>query len=202
MAGDVLTAGGCAAPCWQGLTPGQSTLKDVQHLLERTDPLTILVSEYPTDTDCLVWDIGIERQDDSFEIRTIQTVGSTVSFIESDSSSGIALKHVIAQLGEPEYAAVKLAVGPDGQYFILEVYYPSRGLSFVLWPNQQAVGRIGPNIPVAGIQYYKPGDLLSYLTAKEVCWRGAEKAKAWAENEQHLIQPWSGYGKAQVFETR
>ncbi len=199
---DALTAGGCSAPCWQGLTPGQSTLEDVEALLRRTDPLTILVSEYPTGNECMSWKIGVEFNNRVFDTRAIHIEGDEVRFIESSSRLDLSLRQVVSRFGLPEYTQAVVAKGPDGQFYVLEVYYPAKGLAFVLEPNQRDVGQIKANTPVSRIQYFPPGDLLSYLTTKESCARGTAQAKLWAANELRLVQSWSGYGKVKVFETQ
>jgi hypothetical protein len=184
---DALTSDGCSAPCWQGLTPGQSTLEDVEALLRRTDPLTILVSEYPAGNECKNWKVGVQLNNGGFDNRTIHVEGGEVKFIESSSTLDLSLQQVVSRFGSPEYAQAVVAKGPDGQLYILEVYYPAKGLAFVLEPNQRDVGQIRSNTPVARIQYFPPGDLLSYLATKQSCSRGIAEAKLWAANELRLV---------------
>ncbi len=101
--------------------------------------------------------------------------------------------------GPPEYMEALLAVGPDGYGELLEVYYPKRGLSFKMNPwgmggsPHQPVGQIHENLQVDQIEYYQPGDLLSYFMAKH----GYGPSYAQEEIDAN-IRPWSGFGTVQL----
>jgi hypothetical protein len=56
---------------------------------------------------------------------------------------------------------------------------------------------------VADIQYFEPGDLLSYFITEYSCGLGKEGAVAKAQREiANYIQPWPGFGPVRLITTR
>jgi hypothetical protein len=195
----------CKPPCWHNLTPGVSTTDDVESFLKKLDQ-----KDWPSKnninhkTGCNSWRISKETFGVINALFDLDIEKGTLIFISSSPPERIHLNKIVDQLGPPEYFKAVLAVGPDGQLYILEVYYPKQGLAFIISPNQNNdIGFIEPTMVIDSIEYFPPGDLQSYLTAKHSCGVGVENASADAQKTiQKYIQPWSGFGKVNVIQSR
>jgi hypothetical protein len=124
-----------------------------------------------------------------------------VRLIESSSALDFSLSSVISMLGEPEYVQASIAKGPDGELAILEVYYPTKGIAFVLWPDQSRPGMVEPWTRVRRVQYFAPSDLASYVKVSSACLWGLEAGNEWVAEQLRLYQPWQGYGQMRLTET-
>ncbi len=205
MDAGLLTGKPCKPPCWQNLTPGVSTTDDVERFLMNLDPKKWPSREEEVYKSSCRW----MRISDKLGIKVntlfdLYLDNGKLTFIGSRPPVVIRLKEIVDRFGTPEYFQSVLAIGPDGQYYILEVYYPSQGLAFLLNPNQDKdVGYIKSGMLVDFIEYFPPGDLQSYFTAKYSCEGGQEGAAAYAlEIIEKYIQPWSGFGKVNVIKSR
>ncbi len=199
---DLFTGEACSAPCWQGLKPGQSVSEDVERLLQRTDPLTITVSEYSPRSECRIVEVGVQRTHNGFDSRGVYIEDDRVTLIEFTPGFVLPLKRVIARFGEPEFIEAVQKEGPEGPYFTLDIFYPTLGLGFELSTQQQVAGYVKPNMAISRVQYFSPGDLLTSLSIRNSCGLGQSRAQLIAQDELRLIQPWSGYGKVKVIETQ
>lgn len=109
----------CSAPCWNGITPGETAWRDAVRIIQRDDRFAN----------------GEEREDDSGAVGYLwQTTtgasccqmasrdGEVVSVILLALAPEMVLGDVIAKLGEPEYL-IGQAVSDDQAY--LTLVYPS-----------------------------------------------------------------------------
>jgi hypothetical protein len=201
----LLTGKPCQAPCWQGLTPGQSKVEDVNRFVNALDP-KVWVGRAVRDQPSGCKSIRVTDNQDRFSVTQIvdlQIENGFLTFIGSFPSVRPQLNEVVSHFGPPEFVESKLAVGPDGSFYILEIYYPRLGVAFGVIPNQNDIGNIESNMRIDSIQYFPPGDLLSYLTVRNSCDVGIENAKRDAAEEiTKFIRPWTGFGKVEVFESR
>ncbi len=205
MDAGLLTGRPCTPPCWQNLTPGVSTTDDVERFLKNLDP-----KKWPGRREkgyksgCRWLRISDELGIEGNTIFDLYLDNGKLTFIMSSPPALPHLKEIVDRFGTPEYLQAVLAVGPDGQLYILEVYYPSQGLAFLVKPNQNKdVGYIKSGMLVDFIEYFPPGDLQSYFTAKYSCFVGQESASSYGQDIiKKYIQPWSGFGKVNVIKSR
>lgn len=191
----------CKAPCWHQLVPGQSTTSDVVRFLD--SPRMRFwwpdrnVHKYGAQIDWI-------RISDRTQPRIVDLYmeDGKLTFIRSWGSTSATLGQVVEHFGPPEYVLALLAVGPERSVYVLEVYYPKRGLGFEMSAlgmgaatDHPDVGQISADMPVEAIQYYQPGDLRSYFTVRQPAFPRGE-----LEVEKEL-QPWPGFGKVKVIET-
>jgi len=92
-----------------------------------------------------------------------------LTYLHSAHANMPHLKQIADSFGPPEYIEAVLAIGPDSGYYIPEAYYPKLGLAFKISPNRNDTGYIKQNMEIRSIEYFAPGDLLSYLTTKYSC---------------------------------
>jgi len=190
----------CKAPCWNNLTPGRSTIDDVNNFLstlstkEWPDRKTIIARE----PECKFIHLTDNTASEKVNMVVNLYIENNILVSVTSSTPGMTtLKHVVNQFGYPEYVKALLARGPDGEYYSLEIYYPSKGLAFELLPDQQKdIGYITENLKIFSTQYYIPGDIESFFVQKYSCSFGPDKAIVYAQRDitQHL-QPWTGFGE-------
>lgn len=194
----------CSAPCWQNLTPGISTDKDVEHFLDN-----LSMTEWPSrrtfdyESGCRSTRLAdTTSNEDVGAVLDLNIENERLTFVESFHPGMFKLKGIVDAFGPPEYFKALLAVGPDGDFYNLEVYYPQRGIAFQVSVNQKERGYIRPSMKIDTVQYFVPGDLLTYLTTIYSCDLGQEGALINAKKDILFVQSWSGFGKINVIQTK
>ncbi len=189
---------GCKAPCWHGLTPGQSTFKDVDDFLAN-------LSAYQwAERDTFVLGAGCKSIliHENFGVRAVDfyAVDDHLIFIKSYHPKKISLGEIVDHFGDPEYFKAVLDIGVDYQFYILEVYYPHKGLGFEFMPDQEkGIDRIEPDMMVSTIHYFEPGDFSSYYLSRYSCFTEKAGVILGGQTEiENLLQEWSGFGKIDV----
>ena len=194
----------CKAPCWNNLTPGLSTGDDVNNFID------ILSKNGWTGRDDRFYESGCQ----SIRISDIpghyvnkavefKIQNQKLTFIESVPEDTPTLGEIVDHFGDPEYIEAILAVGPEGSGHIFNVFYPTQGLAFDMLigknntdPIKENIGYITRDMKVFTIQYFPPGDLLSYLTVKDSCYVGQDGAVENAQNAiAKYVQSWTGFGE-------
>ena len=189
---------GCKPPCWHGLTPGQSTSEDVN------DFLANLSRDQWPERDIRVFDTGCKsiRIFGNFNIvmADLYIVDGSLTFIQSYSPNETRLGEIVDHFGDPEYFKAVLDIGVDYKFYILEVYYPHKGLVFEILPDQEKViGSIGADMVVSAIHYFEPGDLSSYFLSEYSCdWEKTDAILRGQTEIDNFIQEWHGFGKIDV----
>ncbi len=195
-------------PCWQGLIPGQSSEQDVMDFLEHKltqQEKGQAMNSLSARSDCQVFR-WLTRQGSGIDlenrVREIHVEHGKISYILVEMPwFGPTMEDVIEIYGPPEYVFSLLAVGPDGEHYILEVYYPSRGLAFKLHPTQ--VRRITPRTRVSAIEYYTPGDIKHFFIARSACFHSrSEDLLPNIALEASMVRPWAGFGEIEVLSNR
>ena len=124
-----------------------------------------------------------------------------LTYILSVHDNMPSLGQIADHLGPPEYFEALDVVGPDGEAYMLTIYYPKKGVAFEVAVDMKDLGYIKPDMVVSDIQYFAPSELLSYFLAR-YCGVGPVGATSTANIEIAHIQPWSGFGKVKVVQTR
>ena len=200
-----VTATPCPS-CWQGLIPGRSSEQDVMNFIEQklTDKeKDQAMNSVSVRRSCRVFR-WFTRRDSGFDfedrVREIHVEHGVTSYIMVEMPLfGPTMKDVVGVYGPPEYVLSLLAVGPDGQHYILEVYYPSRGLAFKLHPSQANTGRITQRTRISAIEYYVPGDVKNLFVVRSACFHSrSEDVLPGVEFEASVVRPWTGFGEIEV----
>jgi hypothetical protein len=177
---------GCKAPCWNDLTPGQSTSEDIDDFLANLSE-----NQWP-ERDTYVSGTGCKSTQvvDKFGIGILHldVVDGNLTFIRSSPLNKTRLGKIVDSFGDPEYFEALLYIGFDYSVYTLEVYYPQKGLAFEIstdqekdlgmsegdilknLPGQEKIGgKVEANMVVGTIHYFEPGDLLSYYQSRYPC---------------------------------
>lgn len=194
----------CQAPCWQNLTPGQSTSADVDRFLS-----DLSLSDWPVrkvydfKSGCRLTHLADRSGEVANALVNLQIENGVLTYVQSAHANMPRLKQVVDQFGPPEYVKAVSAIGPDSTNYFLDVYYPKLGLAFHLTPSNHDTGYIKPNMEIGWIEYFAPGDLLSYFTVRASCDSDREEtAIAARETISKYVQPWPGFGEVTVIPSR
>lgn len=189
----------CAAPCWNNLTPGKSTASDVKSFTVRVadDWPVRSWTESPPCTS-----VGISNGPGlAGEAGAVLVTGDGIlTFIQSDLRNPVTLQDLVQHFGPPEYYEALYSEGDTGPGYRVEVYYPSKGLAFDIAVSVSDKGYIRPAMKVVYVQYFAPGNLLSYFTSWD-CGDTSQAAVADAQARMKVIQPWTGFGEVSVVQT-
>jgi hypothetical protein len=194
----------CKAPCWQNLIPSVSTsgnVADFINTLNKHQWQGEFVKSYETGCKYIrISDVPGNQVTSTLEFNL---ENEKLTLIQSSHPKMPNLKQITDHSGPPEYFEAIRAVGPDGELYIVEVYYPKLGLAFLIATSNANLGAVKEEMLVDTIQYFSPGDLLSYFTTRNSCDLGEKAAKENAEYEiSKYVQPWHGFGEVNVIQSR
>lgn len=193
----------CGAPCWQNLTPGQSTSLDVDRIAAELNNKEMPGrTEWTSISGCKTIRLTDSVGNQGRAIADLNINQGKLSFVSSSPPMGPTLRQVTNHFGPPEYFESVEIMGPDGKTEVLEIYYPSRGIAFEVSVRDGKVDYVKPSMRVDTIQYFPPSEIVGYFVSRYSCNFPKPDAVQAAQNEvQQFVQPWSGFGKVQVMPT-
>jgi len=180
-----LEGGPCKPPCWEGITPGQTTITEALTILERHSLVTNLETVIParSDTGATYWDWKRVNGGGGF---VGFYVGQTVYEVcVADPFHFLTFHDVIEAYGEPSHVYAWAGPSTDGRdtVYWLEIVYVPQG--FVLhWSKTHRAGEevkpeFGPQWRDFGLCFFEPtkeGFALSWgnlgVADSLIPWRG------------------------------
>lgn len=195
----------CKAPCWNGLTPGQSTAADVDQFVQDLDPNLWKGKGEPIVevNGCTLENIADRPGIDVTSLIRFHVLDGSLTYILSTHPDMPDLKDIVDHYGSPEYVEALNVVGPDGSFYSLEIFYPSLGLAFQVSVEKSDLGQIRENMKVSDIEVFESGQLMNYYLAKYGCSVGTDGAKKNGQKSiDKYIHPWPGFGSVDVVVTR
>jgi len=167
----------CDAPCWRGITPGETKWSDalvtLQDQTDLDDPQTQAI---PDSGDA----VGASWQPTGGEAccQIISEDGKTVSSIFLQIAPDITVKQLIAARGEPEY--VLGTPGTDDQA-IINLFYPKQNMIVFAFVAGAAKGALSETSEIIGV-YYTTADRmdLGMKLSSLYGWKGYQPFTAYA----------------------
>ncbi len=193
----LFTSQACNAPCWQNLTPGISTIGDVNEFLGK-----LSVPDWPNRVDrsepagCI--NKRLIEKDSLFGRRGIIDLyieDGYLTYIGSVPKTVFHLSQITEKFGPPPYMESILAIGPEANTYFLTILYPDRGLTFDIDTSNYKQGEIDREMQVKFIGYSRPGDLLHFYQFKNSCLMGTETDSFSLDYIAKYVRPWKGYGQ-------
>ncbi|MBP9041432.1 MAG: hypothetical protein KBF64_06620 [Anaerolineaceae bacterium] len=186
----VILTSNCDAPCWNGITPGQTGSWDVHESLYEIEGISEVGGEYSRDE-------KLERYTWYFN-RPIEDSGGSVWFdgervmaIEILSINSLDLEDLFEKLGDPETYAKVLRKGEQREYLDVLLLYPSKGcLAEVLLdtkPGSNTV-QIKPGTGVFRVAYFEPEKFYELMNTKVFF-------DVPVNINTLRLEPWAGYGE-------
>jgi hypothetical protein len=164
----------CNPPCWNGITPGQTT-KDVAISIMRAE-------EIGKEDNLSIDDNGITWFNS--ESRTVYRLEFQDNYVQliRFQLEGVSINQIIEMFGNPDYFLTN--VGRGGGYGI-SLYFPHEGMAFL--GNLGTHLRISENAQVNYAYFIKPTDIEGELEIIH--------GKSWVSTLLSELREWQGFGE-------
>jgi len=192
----LLTGEPCAPPCWQGLTPGESTLEDVSEFMRTSgfvSPLTVFHGRITRGGEVvgvsIQWDSTNGRGGGDFAIED-----GVLKDMFIYPSYHLTLEDLVERYGPPEKFHV-MVTGPHVPLLQVTLFYPSYGFTASLeLPVDEPVLR--PESSIIQVWYSQAGSLETFIE-RGISYLGSflgTTPEQWSES----LRDWPGYGAIEV----
>lgn len=190
----LLTGEPCEPPCWQGLTPGQSTSDEVTNFLDTSD-LVDHSSVWQDRSGCGLitrWRSPISHRRGrplSSDLSNWLCVGDGIlREMEVSLDYDFAIEQLLARYGAPEKLDAVRGGPPERPYVAVPLYYPERGMMAQV------------ELPVNDIQLRPETKVVRvwYMHATTLEEMGAALGVAHPEDFAESLQDWQGYGPIEL----
>lgn len=163
----LLTGEPCAAPCWRGITPGETAWEEAISILEADETLGDIRTQQSESSAALAADFGEVEGDICCQL--FSEGGATVEVLFLRFVPGTTLGDVIEVHGEPTY----LIGSPFSEdQAIMNLLYPD--VPMVLYAFVEGTtGALSEDSPILGVLYTTPGEMESVLRTSALhAWEG------------------------------
>lgn len=148
----LLTGGTCEAPCWRGITPGETTWREAQIIVEDDPQLTNDEEITSEESAARLLRFNAEDGPECCRIYTID--GETVSDILLLLAPEMRFEQVIEQYGEPSY----VLIGDEGaditpDQAVLSMLYPDVPMIVYVFAEGTENGQVTANSEIIGSVY-------------------------------------------------
>lgn len=172
----LLESSPCAAPCWQGITPGDKLAEDV--IIQKLNALpnvTGIWQPIPRSIDWH-WNWATFRGPNAIDLNPDGTVQSLTLYIDVNTT----VSEIIDAYGEPTGVRHGKALLPEEGYELLYLYYPLQGATIVVEVTPLDSPELTPASKVEQVTFSKPFASID----------------AWKTSfDQSGVTPWPKYGK-------
>jgi hypothetical protein len=183
----LVTADPCAAPCWNNITPGETTWTEALTVIEDNptfnDPEIINAQEGSA--------VGAQwskREGDPC-CQIVSEDGKTVSFISLSLAPEITLRGLRDAQGDPTYA---LGASVSGDQAVVYLFYPEKSMIVIAFVAG-AEAELNADSEIIGVLYATPKDMeLTLQTSKLHAWEGYAPFKTYksdAADEDFEVTP-------------
>lgn len=193
----LLTGEPCEPPCWQGLTPGESTLQEVNEFIRTTrwvNPQTLYRSGlYRAGGERVGLSIRWHSTAGGYGIRNRFTIhGGVLDSITINPDYPLTLERLFERYGPPDKYVARLS-GPEILYVDVTLFYPTHGFTvdLVLGYHDATLQR---ETRVASVWYFRAAPLERFL---ELRWEEGYVSSTPDESLQYL-HDWQGYGAIEL----
>jgi hypothetical protein len=183
----LVTGEPCAAPCWRGITPGETSWSDALTLLE--DDATLEDPTIQTAEDSAAVAASFKEPggvDASGQIFSDD--GEVVSLIFLRVAPDMTLDEVIDAHGEPVYA-IGTPFSDDPPQAIVNIVYPDTPMIvYVFVPG--ADGALDGTNEIVGVLYMRSQDMTDLIEASNLhTWQGMDTFAAYGPDAEFEVTP-------------
>ncbi|MBL8117647.1 MAG: hypothetical protein J0L63_05420 [Anaerolineae bacterium] len=172
----------CDAPCWRGITPGETKWADAVTILEdQSDFDDPQVQEIPDAAPAK----GASWQPTDGEpcCQIVTEDGDTVSSIFLQIAPNVSLGEVIEARGEPTY--VLGTAGTDDQA-IVNLFYPDQNMIVFAFVAGAANGALSESSEIIGVYYTTPDRMALGINLSDLYgWKGYQPFSAYAPDAEN-----------------
>ncbi len=181
----LITGDPCEAPCWRGITPGETTWSDALTILEDDTTIENLNTQADDNSNAALAEWN--QKGGSACCQMFSDDGETVSVLLLRVAPTTTLGEVIEQYGDPTYVVGSPFTDDQAA---LNVIYPERNMVIYVF-SAGATGTISETSEVFALLYVVPSqmELLIQTTALHV-WDGYGAFELYSEtNEEFEVTP-------------
>ncbi|HYF64117.1 MAG TPA: hypothetical protein VD886_14945 [Herpetosiphonaceae bacterium] len=173
----------CRAPCWEGITPGQTTWAEALELLRASQLIDQARFPSAQSEDEVDWNWVGERYG-----GLLRTSSGTVSMILVDLPEDVLLRDVIAAYGEPSHVAAAAFRGDhgDGPFYIFSLAWEPAGFALEAGSLYTEKPILGPDLPFHKLYFSTSPDIILPGVSKNqrlLPWEGFKEFDAYCRGE-------------------
>lgn len=170
----------CAAPCWQGIKPGATmTADEVIHVL---DALSTVETPWRPTSSTIAWYWNQPPWKRTM-YNSVYLENGLVETIRLSIDFDLTVKQIVDKYGIPDAATASEAGLPEHRYINLNLFYPTRGLTFSAEILPLDLPVLQPDTKIKEALYTVPAESLAD-------WQAA--------NTDIALSPWPDYGAIDV----
>lgn len=173
----------CALPCWQGITPGITYADEAMDILFNSPYIKSgsIVQSGTTELGGCVWSWrGPNRR----WPPGLSWKNGVVVNIELGLTIDLSMQEVIDKFGYPEFIDSGGGGTPEHWYWIVNLYYPTQGIKFVVYTSEYS-NVLKENSEVGAVLLYDSTTMREMMTELEA----EDGSLVWSG-----FSEWQGYG--------
>ncbi len=176
----LLTGEPCEAPCWNGITPGETSYRDAKLIIESDSRLRIAEEPEPEEGQ-LGRAFTFQEGENPACCQVISRDGETIDSFLLQLAPNMSYGPVFDKFGEPTYALGQ-PVNDEQAYALL--VHPDVPLIVYVFIEGGSQGQISVNSPVIGAMYISEANMQETLVCARLNnWNGFQAFSAYAEGE-------------------
>ena len=149
----------CSPPCWEDITPGQTTVTETIALFQDNPLITrpvVMISELTPKLGYVFWDWFDNRPGGGAEFNALSSV-RVIYAISPNFYRSVELQDVIAAYGEPTHIHAQAERNPDNTIsYSLRILYRTRGILLSQGGNRKL--DLTSNMTFDQITFFEPTD--------------------------------------------
>jgi hypothetical protein len=184
----LITGEPCAAPCWRGITPGETAWSDALIILEDDATLDDPQTQSMEDSEAVAaqW----QEHDGELCCQMLSEDGQTVSVIFLQIAPGSTLGELLEAQGEPTYA---IGTPISDEQAVVYLLYPEKSLMVFAFAAGAENGGLSASSEIVGAWYLTPDAMdLALKTNSLHTWEGYSDFAAYsadADASQFEVTP-------------
>lgn len=169
----------CAAPCWRGITPGETTWNDALAILRDDDTLADVQTRADENNPNLIGAAWAQADGDGCCQMFTQN-GEIVDFMILQTTPALRLSDIVTQYGEPSYLIGETLTSSQGVFTLL---YPETPMMVYAFFGGEAADLM-PESEIVGFSYLTP-ELMQFIldTSSFHDWEGYRSYQFYSEGE-------------------
>lgn len=169
----------CAAPCWRGITPGETSWEDALVILEGSADLANIQTQAAPNSSAAqaIW--GAIDGDACCQMVTND--GLVVNALLLQTAPVMTLGEVIEAHGEPTYLSASVFTSKQA---VMNLFYPEIPMVLYVFVSGPETGTLSETSEVIGLLYITPESMESVFASSDLyAWQGYASFATYAESE-------------------
>lgn len=174
----------CAAPCWNGIVPGETKYRDAKLIIEG-DARYKLGEEPAPEEGSLARSFTFGEGENPACCQVVSRDGEHVSSFLLQTAPVMSFGAVYDEFGEPDYLAAEQV--SDEQGYVAMIY---RDVPLIIYAYvaKPAEGQVSVSNPIIGVMYLRAEEVAELLVCANLYqWRGFTDFSAYREGEFDFV---------------